>query len=261
MNKLIKFCERQDLRKSFWNCGLHHLAMCQVPTMFAAEGVLGSTYFSTPSPWLSSTIQEANTASWNTSPSGQAFCSEGEHYLISRFGERFGIIWQHQASQKNPTCHNHLTGTSLCKALRVCATSVVRCSAKVCVGTSMSHRKSTVGRGVGSYNWYLESQWELCTGTLWVWAVKYWDVLLGNHWLSNKQSSSPIFLSQFNEKIHNYSTFLNFPPGFCLIPLFTFWNVGFKYLILILKWFSYHPKDWCFFQFRSCCKEPFLSMW
>lgn len=94
-----------------------------------------------------------------------------------------------------------------------------------------------------------------------MWAVKYWDVLLGNPSLSNKQSSSPIFLSQFNEKIHTYSTFLNFPPGVCLIPLLTFWNVGFKYLILILEWFSYHPKDWWSFQFRSCCNEPFLSMW
>ncbi len=84
MNKLIKFCEMQDLWKWFWQPLvlrwanlLHHLATCQVPTTSAAHDVLDSTYLSTPSRWLSSTIQVAKTASWNTSPSGRAFCSEG----------------------------------------------------------------------------------------------------------------------------------------------------------------------------------------
>ena len=71
MKKLIKFCEMQDLWKWFWQplllrwaTLLHHLATCQVPTTSAAHDVLDSTYLSTPSRWLSSTIQVAKTASW-----------------------------------------------------------------------------------------------------------------------------------------------------------------------------------------------------
>ena len=90
----------------------------------------------------------------------------------------------------------------------------------------MSHRQR-----VYSYKWYLDR--------------KYWGMLLGNPWLSSRMCwDSTLYFGA--SSMHNYITkvFSWIPYAFCLMPLFTFWNVGFDYLILILGWFSYLPNDW-----------------